>query len=1350
MTDSLRNRLKESFSGQTNQNKKMLIIDDSSFCRRHFKTLFEDEFDILEANDGEQGLAIIKQYSELISVVILDVEMPKLNGIELLRKLSQIGLGNKIPVIVATSNDAYQLEALKLGAWDFVSKTSPNEIIISRVKNIVFRDSYNKTEKRRLELGKSIQKILYSQDIVNNITSGVAVFKCVGEKLSPVYISDSLSRMLKTNLEILNRELDGDFFNIVHPDDLSKLRQSILNVRQSQTKALKGFLTNEIKLGELNEKIRLRINKEAYIWVSFSANICIKDRSVLLYTVLADIDKQKKAEDELAIKEAMVEAATEHADLFYWEYYPGKHFCINGDRNVKVLGLPRYMYDYPESLFNSGIIHPDDIEGYRELFRKIDRGAPYAELTLRESIGGDGEETRYIWKKTCFTSIYDKDGKVSKAFATTRNINDYKDLEKRFSIVCRQSGIGVWSYDLETGETTLDVDDQSSGAMFKLLKNQRLNRIDSALLLEEDKKRLDKFVEGMKSGKKSDQCIIRIVDKESKVPSWARIIYTIVYDAKKKPKTALGSIIDVTQEQYAKEKYSKEMELREEEFRNEFYSIYRLNLTKNSVDSYFSNNGDRNINSVTELVLLSSQKIPKDDRKRFADFFDRKHLIEEYYNGNRTEALEYKIILDGKAFSHQTTINLMEDVSEGDIVAFVYTRDTSASATAKAVYNSVLRTNYDYIALLDKNEDTITSYNLWRETEEINFIKVENASSIMESYFRENCYGELEAVIKENSLETVDESLKKYGKYKTSYAIKDKDGSIRRKIHNYYYIDKESGLISVSCQDVTDIYESDIRKKQALEIALKAAEQASLAKSDFLARMSHEIRTPMNAIIGMTAIAREILDDKPQLMDCISKIDTSSQFLLSLINDILDMSKIESGKVLLKNIKFSLEELINSINAISYNQCESKGVRYICVVGEEIDSFYVGDRMKLQQILINIISNAIKFTDSGGSVKLDIGLVYKKNKISRLRFVIEDTGCGISEDFLPHIFSAFSQEHSGATTNYGGTGLGLSICKNLVSLMQGKIDVSSQLGKGTKFTIDLPFENCIDEESESVDLSSLSLMVYHTEEIFRLHRQTIAKELGLKPRCASNIEECVAQIKALARENSPCDAVLLDNYKEVRGSEIAERIKQIPEIKNGSIPCPRFIITEYVWDEEKAKILNKNIDYAMQKPIFKMDLQRILENILCEKDGKLPCKKAEEREIKQDKEFDFSGLTALIVEDHPLNTEVAKRLLEIKGFKTEEAENGKVAVERFKNSKPWHYDCILMDIRMPIMDGFEATKEIRKLEREDAQAIPIIAMTANAFDDDIEASLSAGMNGHIAKPVNPKTLYETLAKILDK
>ena len=580
------------------------------------------------------------------------------------------------------------------------------------------------------------------------------------------------------------------------------------------------------------------------------------------------------------------------------------------------------------------------------------------------------------------------------------------------------------------------------------------------------------------------------------------------------------------------------------------------------------------------------------------------------------------------------------------------------------------------------------------------------------------------------------ENLKDKRVYSAVYGVYDENKNIRQKRVQYAYLDKESEQILITRTDVTDLLEQQKQQQNMLEAALLTAEQANSAKSDFLSRMSHEIRTPMNAIIGMSTIAAQSIGDDTQVADCIGKIGISSRFLLSLINDILDMNRIESGKMLLKNEKIPFEEFLNGINAICYTQAQAKNIDYENVVDSSVEDYYIGDAMKLQQVIINILGNAIKFTPHGGRVVLHVQQIKKDQFHAGIRFIVNDTGCGISEEFLPQLFEPFAQEHSGTTTMYSGTGLGLAICKSLVEMMDGHIEVRSIVGTGSEFTIDVKMG--ITEESRTRYLNNPH---YHFEQLKTLvvdddvtvceQAMITLKEMKIKAEWVDSGAKAIQRVQEKWNQQQFYNMILVDwKMPGMDGIETARRIRGIvgPDVTI-------IIMTAYDWAniEQEAKLAGVNL--LMSKPMFKSSLISAFERALG---------KQTEAATQVTPDFRFDGKRILLAEDHPLNVEVAKRLLEARGFVVEHADNGLRALEMYTTTPVGYYDAILMDIRMPQMDGLQAANAIRHLTKETARTIPIIAMTANAFDEDVQKSKMAGMNAHLAKPIEPQLLYQTL------
>ena len=528
--------------------------------------------------------------------------------------------------------------------------------------------------------------------------------------------------------------------------------------------------------------------------------------------------------------------------------------------------------------------------------------------------------------------------------------------------------------------------------------------------------------------------------------------------------------------------------------------------------------------------------------------------------------------------------------------------------------------------------------------------------------------------------------------------------------------------------------------QRTLSDALESARNANVAKSNFLSHMSHEIRTPMNAIIGMTTIAMSRLDDRARLEDCLGKIAQSSRHLLGLINDVLDMSKIEGGRLSIAhepfNFRLSLQGIVNLIQP----QIQEQGQNFEVSLSEVDEEELNGDAMRLNQILINLLSNAVKFTPRGGSIRLDIRQVHKNRNNVRFRFIIRDTGIGMSEEFISRLYMPFEQATASTASKFGGTGLGMAITQNLVSLLGGMISVKSKEGRGTEFTVELPFGLSGRQTSRELSaLDPLKVLVVDDDPGTCEHASLLLGRMGLRARWVLAGKEAVDLILRARECGDDYDVCLIDwQMPDMDGVETARRIRR--EVGPDTLI---IIISAYDWSPIEREAREAGVNAFINKPFFASTLHDTLLSITRHAPAKA------EVSVPNRREYDFSGRRILLVEDNEFNREVAKEFLEMTGAAVECAGDGREALEKFTSSEPGHYALILMDVQMPVMSGYEATRAIRASDHAEAETIHILAMTANAFSEDIAAAVAAGMNGHLAKPIDVAALYRLIASHLE-
>ena len=536
-------------------------------------------------------------------------------------------------------------------------------------------------------------------------------------------------------------------------------------------------------------------------------------------------------------------------------------------------------------------------------------------------------------------------------------------------------------------------------------------------------------------------------------------------------------------------------------------------------------------------------------------------------------------------------------------------------------------------------------------------------------------------------------------------------------------------------------YQTQLEEQnRKLEIALQHEGAANRAKREFLFNMSHDIRTPMNAIIGFTSLAATHIDNREQVLDYLKKISTSSQHLLSLINDVLDMSRIESGKVKIEEKAVHLPDLVHDVRSIIQPNVAAKRLSLFIDTMDIEDEDIITDPLRLNQILLNILSYAIKFTPTGGMISIRIA---QKNGAPKgcvcYEFRIKDNGIGMSEEFQTHIFEEFSREESSTVSGIQGTGLGMSITKNIVDLMGGTIALTSEPGKGTEFIVTLCFTRSGQkaEPKQLPQLEGLRALVADDDTNTCLNVSTMLSKIGMRPEWTISGKEAVIRTKYAVEQGDAFSVYIIDwLIPDMNGIEIVRQIRKV--IGNR---CPIIILTAYDWADIEDEARAAGVTAFCEKPLFLSELRRVLAE---------PFRAEPASEPAQPTAADLKGKKLLLVEDNELNREIALEILKEAGFVVDTAEDGAVAVQKIKQAAPGQYDLILMDIQMPNLDGYEATRQIRALPDAEKANIPIFAMTANAFEEDRQNALAAGMNGHIAKPLDVPHLLRVLADALKK
>ncbi len=915
--------------------------------------------------------------------------------------------------------------------------------------------------------------------------------------------------------------------------------------------------------------------------------------------------------------------------------------------------------------------------------------------------------------------------------------------EQELKLAMSQIGRMICEYDPNTHTLSMPEAYASRYGLTTVLHDVPAVMLQADVLEDPSRADYEAFYEAIFRGERTGKldCRVRYADGSQ---HWEHTEFSSIFDADGVPIKTIFAIEDTTQQHLHFELEQSRPTMGEDNLL--VHALFNL-MTGETLDyayrdgravpqaekTYFGG-GARNL----ETLLIDEA-----DREAYRALNDTAFLLSRFNAGETEFSIDYRRRMpEGDVLWVRNILHLVRDPGGSDVLLFEYCYNIEAEKRKELTYRSLVLESYDYVACVDAKNGSFALYSHAADMPGILPEQGEDLDAAVRRVAEEAAHpDDRETTIQNMLLAGIKKNLEMRERFQFTFRERQPNGCVRYKKITEYYLDRARDIIVLTREDVSAIVEEERRKSELLTEALDAANQASHAKSQFLSRMSHELRTPMNAIIGLSALAANDVHDPVAMEDAIGKIGMSARYLLSLINDILEMSRIESGRMTLTEEPFDFEQFITGVNTILFGQASAKGVDYDAVVNSFMEPVYIGDATKLQQILINVLGNAVKFTPAGGKITFAMEQLQCAKERATLRFVVSDTGIGIDEKYLPHLFDAFSQESASFTSTSTGTGLGLAITKSLVEMMNGRIHVHSVKNVGSVFTIDVQLG--VSEGSQqylellaSMNLARLNTLVVDDDVVVCQSTVKTLASMGMEAEWVDSGARAVERVQEMHEKKRDYDTIFIDwKMPDMDGIETTRRIRKIvgPDVTI-------IIITAYDWRAIEALAVQAGADMFMEKPLFQSSIVKAFERVFRVHAAKV--------ELKPAAVCDFTGKRVLLAEDHPLNVEVAKRMLEKVGAEVVVVNNGLEALETFATAPDDFFDLILMDIRMPVMDGLAATKNIRNLRKKGSRDIPIVAMTANAFDEDVELSLSSGMDAHLAKPIEPQVLFATLQRLL--
>lgn len=1014
------------------------------------------------------------------------------------------------------------------------------------------------------------------EHILQNLPGGVAIYK-IGKTIETLYYSDGILRLTGHEKEEYDRLVKGNpIAGIVYEEDQSEMLSKINAATSIGTPVSLTY--------------RIKHKDGSLVWVQLSASMIQEEPDGKLYYAIFT----------KPVKEAEIyQQVVDNSDTAIFIAEKNTRRLIFANQAWKKLRSLNQEEHFGGKRLHDVISVNDMIYTDVELAKlPSDR---YAESYMISSQG----QYLHIRGRAIDWSGYD---------AYVCYISDETELwnsRAMLNAAMKSAKMLVWKYDYRTHTITDSGSLGQAMGLPKVIENVPESLIEKGFVHEDS---IENFRAMFQDIPKKDKVTydIHAAAYGKQKARWDRQIYTSLYDGNGNYIESIGTAIDVTAQKEREKNYEEQTRLKHLMVNNAL-AVAHYNLSQNEITDAESNESqlmDILKSGSVDDVLRAIREYTMDEAEQqaFAPVYNCQTMIAGYKHGETHFAIRHHLKNDDRWF--ESDFNIISNPYAGDIEAISALRDISELVRAESIVNTLMKIDYESITTIDAATGTATAYEKGHISDVIAEQKrvgdnVEGVASYLRKYCAEP---DVEKIILETSLPYVRKRLEEVPIHTVTYSLRQSQRIMRNRVI-YTYLDETKNTILCAMQDLTETYEQEEQQKKALAHALAEAEKANHAKTEFFSRMSHDMRTPMNGILGLAELSMEE-SDAATLKSNMAKIKESGNYLLSLINDTLDFQRIESGKLKLSPQIVATHAVLENIIDIILPAAKAKNIDFqLTNHNADLDWYVRVDPVRIKQVFINLLSNAVKFTPEGGTVTFEFQCLHREGMVSCNCFHITDTGVGMSEDFIKNeLFKPFSQERNEVSANYAGSGLGLSIVHSLVDMMGGKIEVASEPGIGTTFTLYLNFERVDRGKAES-----------------------------------------------------------------------------------------------YLQNEQQKQSGFQN---------------------------------------------SLTGRQILLVEDHPLNAEIARKFLEKAGCRVQWADDGQKGVQVFESSALHEFDAVLMDIRMPVLNGLDAAKAIRSLTRTDAQTVPIIAMTANAYDEDVKQALDAGMNCHLSKPINPTKLYETLIKYM--